>query len=122
MKENKWQDWALLCGLLFLVIAWLAGCNREGHLTVLPPLPKNYPVVMVFTAKWCPNCPHEVELQELGEEFPGVMILPVDIDENPVLAAKYRVRSVPRFFLCDDEMCRTTTSLAELREWLNETR
>jgi len=120
MRKSYWQDWVLIVSMFTVTciamtfLAAVSGCESA------PQPVSNYPVVMVFTAKWCPNCPNVVELNELAEDFPGVMILPVDVDENPVLVAKYGVKRIPRYFLCTDETCSTTYNMAELRSWLGK--
>ena len=114
---TKRQDWVLMLGvaLILLVVAMSTGCQGAE-----PKPVANQPVLMVFTAKWCHNCPNAVELEELAEDFPGVIIMPVDIDENPFLASKYRIKRVPTFFLCDDQFCRVTYDIKEVREWLGQ--
>ena len=54
------------------------------------------PVLVDFSAEWCPPCQalHPV-LEELAEERNDFLIVTVDIDENPDLADEYEVSSIP---------------------------
>ena len=57
--------------------------------------------VLAFAARWCEPCQRDNrQLQELRRR--GVNIIEIDIDENPALASKYGVRSVPTYFVLED--------------------
>lgn len=61
-------------------------------------------VVVDFFAEWCGPC-HQVapELEELASKWDGqVTFVKLDIDENPDLAHKYEVFSIPMIMLFVD--------------------
>lgn len=64
-------------------------------------LESDVPVVVDFWAEWCGPCKTIApSLEELSEELSGkVKIAKVNLDENPDLAARYNVRSIPTLLL-----------------------
>ena len=57
--------------------------------------------VLAFAARWCEPCQRDSrQLQELRRR--GVNVMEIDIDENPALAGKYGVRSVPTYVVLED--------------------
>lgn len=64
-------------------------------------LESDVPVVVDFWAEWCGPCKMiGPSLEELSDELAGkVKITKVNIDENPDIAAKYGVRSIPTLLM-----------------------
>ena len=63
-------------------------------------LESDVPVLVDFTASWCPPCRvMKPILAELAEELPDVRFVEVDVDENLETAGRYGVLSMPTFML-----------------------
>jgi thioredoxin 1 len=63
------------------------------------------PIQMIdFTAKWCGPCKQmEPVLHALAKEYAGhVELVAVDVDEDPIAAQQYGVRSMPTLVLVRD--------------------
>lgn len=62
----------------------------------LKVLRSEVPVLVDFYADWCMPCRMlGPVLEELAREVPSVRIVKVNVDENPELAMRYRVTSIP---------------------------
>ena len=60
-------------------------------------------VVVDFWAPWCGPCKNVTRaLEELAGETEGIEFVMLDIDDNPVTAAKYDVLSIPTVILFAD--------------------
>jgi thioredoxin 1 len=63
-------------------------------------LESDLPVLVDFTADWCPPCRvMKPILAELAEELPGVRFVELDVDANLETAGRYGVLSMPTFML-----------------------
>lgn len=62
------------------------------------------PVLVDFYADWCTPCKIMLPIMEnLSNEFKDkIMILKINIDENPDIAQKYSVMSIPTIILFKD--------------------
>jgi len=61
----------------------------------------NKPVLVDFYADWCLPCKQVPPiLKQLKEQFgDSIRILKVNVDNNPVIASKYKIQSIPALFL-----------------------
>jgi len=58
------------------------------------------PVLVEFTAAWCPPCRVMAPvLAELAEERDDLRVVALDVDDNQVTAARYDVLSMPTFLV-----------------------
>jgi thioredoxin 1 len=61
------------------------------------------PVLVDFTAAWCPPCRvMKPVLAELAEERDDLRVVQLDVDEHQRTAAEYGVLSMPTFILFRD--------------------
>ena len=61
------------------------------------------PVLLDFFASWCGPCRMVSPiLDEIAEEREDIKVCKVDIDEQPELASRYRIMSVPTLMVLKD--------------------
>ena len=83
------------------------------------------PVVVDFRAEWCGPCKMIAPaLDEIAAELQGkVKIAKLNIDENPELAAKFGVRSIPTLMMFKDgevaDMKVGAAPKTALASWIN---
>lgn len=82
----------------------------EGDATILQATTANFdelvlgsdvPVLLDFTASWCPPCrAMHPNLEQLALADPGKLkVVQVDVDRNRELTARYRISSIPALFV-----------------------
>ena len=60
-------------------------------------------VLVDFFATWCGPCAMMAPvLEQVSDITPDVKIVKVDIDENPELAERYKVMSIPTFMVFEN--------------------
>lgn len=85
------------------------------------------PVLLDFWAPWCVYCRSiEPAVKALSEELEGTLAIgKVNIDEQPELAERFRVETIPSLILFRDgeetgERLVAPVSRDEIEEWLEE--
>ena len=87
-----------VCGKCKASLPWIvAGTDATFGEEVAGPLP----VLVDFWAEWCGPCRAVSPiLEQLARDKAGkVKILKINVDQNPVTAAGYRVQSIPTMML-----------------------
>jgi len=83
------------------------------------------PVVVDFWAEWCGPCKMiGPSLEEISEEMAGkVKIAKINVDENPNVAAKMGIRSIPSLFLFNGGQVKSqkvgASPKGELVKWIS---
>ena len=66
-------------------------------------LQSDKPVLLDFFAVWCGPCKMiSPILDEIAEEREDIKVCKVNVDEEPELAARYQVSSIPSLFVIKD--------------------
>ena len=84
-------------------------------------------VLVDFWAEWCGPCRAITPaLEQIGEELDGkIKVVKLNVDENPEMAARFNVRSIPMLMIFKDGQPAATkigaAPKSALKEWVEQT-
>lgn len=105
---------AVVLPLILVLLAASIGSERPVSVPVVQPVPRE---LLVFSASWCQPC-QRLKPSILEIEDAGVQVTRVDIDQQPDLARKYGVTSVPTMFVTVGDKTTRTQDINEVRRLL----
>ena len=60
-------------------------------------------VLVDFFATWCGPCKMIAPvLEKLSAEYPNIEFVKIDVDQSPMIAARYQVQSIPTLIMFKD--------------------
>ena len=83
------------------------------------------PVLIDFYTDWCPPCKMlSPVIEEMKKEFEGkVIVLKMNIDENPITANKFQIDRIPTVVLFSKGEIKSSfigfKEKEDIRDWLN---
>ena len=70
-----------------------------------------------FTADWCAPCRMYAPIfSEVTNTIPGLTVHVVDVEDNPTLAQKYNIRSIPATVVENNGVSKTLTGMLSREE------